>query len=317
MSIEIIVRDPATTPPQQLRQIVMFLASMLPQGAAIIGAIRQHAGPGTIAAEDRPDAGSLTAEDAFTPGGPGAAPQAPEAVFNEQPGGPSPEAAFGGAGNVPGAPAVSAPAADGSSSSAPAPSVPVPPAAASSPAASPPPPPAGVTLDKNGLPWDARIHAKSSSGPGGVMNADGTWRAKRGLNDGALVARIEAELRAAIAAPGPVAGTPPAIPQPPAGNGVPLPPGAAAAAPASLAPAGASTPAAPATPAVGGQQPTASYVELVQQVAAAIAANKLTNDEVTAICQPLGIASLPLLATRLDLVSTVSSQVNACIAARG
>lgn len=43
--------------------------------------------------------------------------------------------------------------------------------------------------DKNGLPWDERIHAKSKA-----INADGTWRRRKGVQD-ATVAAIEAELR--------------------------------------------------------------------------------------------------------------------------
>lgn len=46
-----------------------------------------------------------------------------------------------------------------------------------------------ATHDSNGLPWDERIHASSKA-----LNADGTWRTKRGV-DKALVAQVEAELR--------------------------------------------------------------------------------------------------------------------------
>jgi len=46
-------------------------------------------------------------------------------------------------------------------------------------------------LDKNGLPWDERIHSSSKN-----TNADGTWRYLRG-GDPVYRAQIEAELRAA------------------------------------------------------------------------------------------------------------------------
>lgn len=94
--------------------------------------------------------------------------------------------------SVPGVPTASLP---------PAPPVPQPPAAAVPPA--PPAPsapaapasPAGVVdLDKNGLPWDERIHAGTKA-----KNADGSWRQRRGLNDEALVKRVEAELRQLVA----------------------------------------------------------------------------------------------------------------------
>lgn len=63
----------------------------------------------------------------------------------------------------------------------------------------------GVAIDKAGLPWDARIHSSSKA-----INADGTWRKRKGLNDEGLVKRIESELLAAMAVPAaPVATIPP------------------------------------------------------------------------------------------------------------
>ena len=74
---------------------------------------------------------------------------------------------------------------DGRAPAASPPPVPAPPAP-SAPAASPSP--AGV--DSTGLPWDERIHSGTKA-----KNADGTWRARRGLNNPALVKQVEAELR--------------------------------------------------------------------------------------------------------------------------
>lgn len=71
------------------------------------------------------------------------------------------------------------------------------------------PPAPSVELDRNGLPWDDRIHAGTKR-----KNADGSWTAKRGLNDGALVARVEAELRARVAAPFAPSAAPPAASNP-------------------------------------------------------------------------------------------------------
>lgn len=66
----------------------------------------------------------------------------------------------------------------------------------------------GVVLDAAGLPWDERIHAGTKR-----QNADGTWTAKRGLNDPAFVQRVVAELRArAGAGPAPAAAAAPAAP---------------------------------------------------------------------------------------------------------
>lgn len=60
-------------------------------------------------------------------------------------------------------------------------------------------PPPGVAVDVNGLPHDLRIHAATVG-----TNKDGSWRYKRGV-DPALVAAVEAELKAIMAAPIPEA----------------------------------------------------------------------------------------------------------------
>lgn len=87
----------------------------------------------------------------------------------------------------------------------------------------PPPPPsanasAGSSiygeLDKNGLPWDERIHSSSKN-----KNADETWRYLRG-GDVDLRATVEAELRAKMAN----AETPPAPPADDNAGDVPPPP---------------------------------------------------------------------------------------------
>jgi hypothetical protein len=60
--------------------------------------------------------------------------------------------------------------------------------------------------DAAGLPWDARIHSSSKA-----LNADGTWRVRRGLNP-VIKNQVEAELRApkVPAMPGNVPPAPPA-----------------------------------------------------------------------------------------------------------
>lgn len=103
----------------------------------------------------------------------------------------------------------------------------------------PPPPPSanapvdsstsGV-LDKNGLPWDERIHSSSKN-----TNQDGTWRYKKGGDLDQRTA-VEAELRAKLAN----AETPPSPPAPPvadnAGDVPPPPPPPAPAAAADAPP---------------------------------------------------------------------------------
>lgn len=51
--------------------------------------------------------------------------------------------------------------------------------------------------DKNGLPWDERIHAGTKA-----LNADGTWKKRRGVDD-ATVAAVTVELTGAAPTPAP------------------------------------------------------------------------------------------------------------------
>lgn len=73
-------------------------------------------------------------------------------------------------------------------------SVPAPPSTAPEVPAAPSTSAPSGELDIKGLPWDERIHAGTKA-----KNADGSWRQRRGLNDPALVARVEAEMRARVA----------------------------------------------------------------------------------------------------------------------
>ena len=86
-----------------------------------------------------------------------------------------------------------------------------------------------VELDKNGIPWDERIHAGTKR-----KNADGTWSLKKGV-DKELAAQIIAEYQsAAPAAPSapekqsapiaPSAPTPPSPPSAPSKPSAPVPP---------------------------------------------------------------------------------------------
>jgi hypothetical protein len=72
------------------------------------------------------------------------------------------------------------------------------------------------------VPWDERIHASTKA-----TNADGSWRYKRGVDKG-LIAKVEAELRAAASAAPPAAASaapppPPVMPGPPPIPGAPPP----------------------------------------------------------------------------------------------
>lgn len=135
----------------------------------------------------------------------------------------------------------------------------------------------GVTVDKNNLPWDARIHASSKA-----LNADGSWRAKRGI-DQAIVPGVEAELRALMAIPvdAPAADddAPPPIPDEDDDTPPPIP-DETAGIPKTLG-------------------------ELMLLATAAVTAKRMEMTELTAAAKELGVAGLPLLGARPDLVAKV------------
>ncbi len=176
----------------------------------------------------------------------------------------------------------------------------VPGGAAAVEAPQPPTPPAAPPeKDKRGFRWDSRIHASTK-----VLNADGTWRQRRGVDD-ALVAQVEAEqtqLNALPPAP-PVAAAPaatavPEVVTPPAPP-VAAPPVPQAAAPA--APAGMTFPA------------------LCEWLNGPMLASppKLTLDEVKVILSKHGFDSLPMLMSRPDYVPTIHAELQALVATRG
>lgn len=130
------------------------------------------------------------------------------------------------------------------------------------------------SVDKHGLPWDARIHASSKA-----LNADGSWRAKRGLDDDAMVRAVESELRALMAIPA----APAAMP-----------------APVVIAP-----------PAINTVAPT-TLPEFMPLVSAAMMAGKMTVDQVNAELVALGVAGgVTALMSRPDLVTPLWATLQA------
>lgn len=176
--------------------------------------------------------------------------------------------------------------------------------APAAPVAPTPMSPAGIELDFDGLPWDARLHAGSKG-----KNKDGRWTAKRGLNNPALVARVTAELRQVLAVPagGAVAAPLPSpfAPAPVAGSAVVTPdPTAAFAAPA--APLGfppALTPAPLSAPAggVSAVSPSEAFAKLVNRISPYTATGQLTPDRLQEVAVSVGMPSFPSLAARPDL----------------
>lgn len=316
MSISLTIDDPAKTPRAHLIAALVLIETLSPGVLAAAGAPvadKYDGMPLHIAPEDLPDVGRATAPlnpaaafgthgSAF---GHGSAELDADAVKLEALAGPGaagptladidPAAAFGDAGNGQAATLPPPPAAAGNPVISIPPTASLPPAPPSAPnvAAAP----AGaVELDKDGLPWNATIHAKGEKGAR-PMNADGRWRKKRGVED-ATVAAVEAELRALMAIPSPA---PVAAPAAQVGNVPPAPPITAPTAPATIptAPAGA-----------------ISFVQLVQKTGQLNAAGKLTQDEIVTACQSVGAANLSLIAARPDLVAQVAATIDAIVASK-
>jgi 2-oxoglutarate dehydrogenase E2 component (dihydrolipoamide succinyltransferase) len=195
------------------------------------------------------------------------------------------------------------------------------PAGPASPAA-PAPAVTAVQLDKNGLPWDARIHASSKA-----INADGSWRAKK-MVDAAVVASVEAELRATMGAPAAPAAQPaapaptplPAQPAPDASALLPAQPASPVAAPtpapAAPTPAPAAptpAPAAPATPAAPGN-PDTDLPTFLKEATTLINAGRATTADMIAAANSAGIPHPGALTQRPDLIATVRAAFLAKVA---
>lgn len=161
--------------------------------------------------------------------------------------------------------------------------VPLPPSA-SQPPAPPPAPPASaptvaaptasVVTDKNGLPWDARIHASTKT-----FNADGTWRGRRNT-DAAIITAVEAELRALMAIPAPAT--------------------------ASIAPVAINSVAVPPPPGPAATVSPTTLAEMMPLLTTAMLAGKLQPTAVGEVLAEMGVAGgAPMLAARPDLVPQV------------
>lgn len=136
--------------------------------------------------------------------------------------------------------------------------------------------PAGVVLDSAGLPWDGRIHVGTKTR---IQRTD-QWKPKRSV-DAALVAQVEAELKATMAAPGPTPSSPPA-PQAQAGTETPAP---------------ATTPLITIDPAA-----ITNFAEFMS----ACTKVGVAPESIVAACLAHGVAAPTLLAARPDLVPAVA-----------
>ena len=149
--------------------------------------------------------------------------------------------------------------------------------------------PGTVELDSKKLPWDVRIHSKNKS----KLAKDQSWKMKRGV-DPALIVQVEAELRAAMAtAPAQVETSSPTTETP-----------ASPAKPA--APAQVAEPAKPAGPATV-ETAVLTFPDLMGKITMAMGANTLTQEMIMNVINPLGLASLPLVAARPDLIPEINT----------
>lgn len=171
--------------------------------------------------------------------------------------------------------------------------------------------PASAELDSAGLPWDKRIHSSSRA-----KVADGTWRKLRGVDD-ALVATVEAELRAVQAIPAPQTHL-----TPEAQDAAAV---AQDAAPAKLPP----VPPAPTTTLAAAEElrqhlvpvppapptPTPAvpltFAELMKHVTPMLVAGKLPQNKLLAITAEFGLPHLAALGARPDLVEAVKARIDA------
>ncbi|MEG1884854.1 MAG: hypothetical protein RR182_01100 [Alistipes sp.] len=145
-------------------------------------------------------------------------------------------------------------------------------------------------LDSAGLPWDARIHSSSKA----KLAKGGGWKLKRGL-DPQLVEQVEAELRAVMSIPTPTAPT--------ETQGLHPSPN-----PLSVADVNVITAAMPKNGPVPPTQPAAATggITTFAQLMPAITAAKLDLAYVNSVLQRFGIPSMPLLATRQDLIPQIA-----------
>lgn len=190
--------------------------------------------------------------------------------------------------------------------SAPVPPVPTAPAtvAPTASAAAPVTPASGVELDKNGLPWDERIHAGTKT-----KIKSGEWKAKKGV-EAALVAQVEAELRARMAA-APVAAVPaaPAVADPAAVFGAAAPGVPPAPAIPTAPPVAALAPAVPAAPSAVADPTT--FEQLMPRITAGVTAGILPATAVGQACAAHGVASVVTLQQQPAFVPLVWATLKA------
>lgn len=262
-----------------------ILATTAPQGCTGSGQCHAHEAPVSLVGTQ---AEGLTAiADPAAVFGGGAQPAAPLA--------PAVAPSIAGAAPLPTAPGVTTATTSDATLSAPVPPVPTAPGtvAPTASAAASSTPASSVELDSKGLPWDERIHAGTKT-----KIKSGEWKAKKGV-EAALVAQVEAELRARVAA----APAPAAPVQDPAAVFGGAAPGVPAAPAPFVPPAAPLAPAAPAAPSVSADPTT--FEQLMPRITAAVTAGLIQPTAIGAACAAHGLASVVALQTAPQYVPLV------------
>jgi hypothetical protein len=148
----------------------------------------------------------------------------------------------------------------------------------------------GVELDPDGLPWDARIHAGTKG-----KNQDGRWKKKKGI-DAAIIAEVEAELRAVMGAP--VAEV--VVPAP-----VPVVPVAEVVAPAPVP----VVPVAPVVAPVAATETPADFPAFLRAASGRVRDGLITTPDLNVIVNRHGVANMQLLGSRPDLIPQIWADV--------
>ncbi len=139
-----------------------------------------------------------------------------------------------------------------------------------------------VELDSDGFPHDVRIHSTSKK----KLQKSGQWKKQRGV-DAELVKTVELELRSVMS----IKPTPPVVAEP-------TPPVVAEPTPPVVAE--------PTPPVVAN---LTTFPELMVKITGGLTSGIFEHSHVNKVINNNGIASLPLLAARPDLIPTIEAEL--------
>lgn len=204
--------------------------------------------------------------------------------------------------------------ADGTVERAPVP--PIPPAPPVPAAVVPPPPvssgvapvspPAGVDVDAEGLPWDARIHGIKLNEAGEPnFTAKGLWKRRRNTND-AVWDQVRTELKQVMSVPSPIEALAARVPDAAAAFSVPnVPPPPPPAPAATVPPVPAATNAPDIQPAPAPAPDIGAFGALLKRIIEAQDAKQITVEQTNQAVQSMGLNTIGDLLNRPDLVAPV------------